>query len=380
MGIAGKYCIAGVGHTAYGKLPGRSAESLSVEAIHNALTDAGIQKTEIDCVLTKAPTSSFEMLFSTRIAEYIGVIPKVTATIDNAGASTATAIVYAATCIEEGLCSAAVVSYGDNPVTGSRKAYSEFGSGDSAPYGLLGAAGHYALIARRYLHEFRKSPADLAPVPLGDRAWAQKNPNAFFRKPLSVSDYLNSRWVIEPFRLLDCCPITDGAAAVVVVSAAHAKNLAKKPVYIAGFGQGHCAAELTSRQSLTTSGALQSGKVAFAMAGIKPREIDFLQLYDPFSIVPPITLEDYGFCAKGEGLDFLAHGKTGPQGSLPMNTSGGLLSETGMPGMQLIVEAVRQLRGECGDRQVKEAEAGVVSNQGGYMTTHATLVLTNNPF
>ena len=186
--------------------------------------------------------------------------------------------------------------------------------------------------------------------------------------------------MVEPFRLLDCCSITDGAAAVVVVSAARARDLAKKPVYIAGFGQGHCAAELTSRQSLTTSGALQSGKVAFAMAGIKPREIDFLQLYAPFSIVPPITLEDYGFCAKGEGLDFLANGKTGPQGSLPMNTSGGLLSETGMPGMQLIAEAVRQLRGECGDRQVKGAEAGVVSNQGGYMTTHATLVLTNNPF
>ncbi len=377
MAISGKYCIVGVGQTAYGKLPGRSAESLTVEALHQALEDAGIAKAEIDCVLTKAPTSDFQMLFSTRIAQFIGVVPKVTATIDNAGASTATALVYAAMCMEEGLCSAAVISYGDNPLTGSRKAYSEFGSGDSAPYGLLGAAGHYALIAQRYLHEFGKSPRDLACVPLGDRAWAQKNPNACFRKPLSLSEYLESRWVVEPFRLFDCCPITDGAAAVVVVPAARASDLPKRPVYIAGFGQGHPAAELTSRQTLTTSGALQSGKTAFGMAGIAPHEVDFLQLYDPFSIVPAITLEDYGFCAKGEGLDFLADGKTAPGGELPMNTSGGLLSETGMPGMQLIVEAVRQLRGECGERQVRDAQVGVVSNQGGYMTTHATLVLTS---
>ncbi len=377
MAIAGKYCIAGVGHTAYGKLPGRSAESLTVEAIHHALADAGVSKGEIDCVLTKAPTSAFQMLYSTRIAECIGVVPKVTATIDNAGASTATAIVYAAMCIEEGLCSAAVVSYGDNPLTGSRTVYSEFGSGDSAPYGLFGAAGHYGLIAQRYLHEFGKSAEDLAVVPISDRAWASKNPNAFFRKPLSLSDYLAARWVVEPFRLFDCCPITDGAAAVVVVPAARANDAAKKPVYIAGFGQGHSAAELTSRETLTVSGAVQSGKVAFTMAGITPREVDFVQLYDPFSIVPAITLEDYGFCAKGEGLDFLADGRAGPHGALPMNTSGGLLSETGMPGMQLIVEAVRQLRGECGDRQVDGAEVGVVSNQGGYMTTHATLVLTN---
>jgi acetyl-CoA acetyltransferase len=377
MAIAGKYCIAGVGHTAYGKLPGRSAESLTVEAIHNALLDSGISKGEIDCVLTKAPTSAFQMLYSTRIAECIGVVPKVTATIDNAGASTATAIVYAAMCIEEGLCSAAVVSYGDNPLTGSRSVYSEFGDGDSAPYGLFGAAGHYGLIAQRYLHEFGKSAEDFAVVPISDRAWALKNPNAFFRKPLSLADYLAARWVVEPFRLFDCCPITDGAAAVVVVPSARANDAAKKPVYIAGFGQGHSAAQLTSRKTLTVSGAVQSGKTAFTMAGITPGEVDFVQLYDPFSVVPAITLEDYGFCSKGEGLDFLADGKTGPHGALPMNTSGGLLSETGMPGMQLIVEAVRQLRGECGDRQVDGAEVGVVSNQGGYMTTHATLVLTN---
>lgn len=379
MGAAGKYCVAGVGQTAYGKLPGRSAESLTVEAIRNALADAGIGKDEIDCVLTKAPTSEFQMLFSTRIADCIGVVPKVTATIDNAGASTATAVAYAAMCIEAGQCSAAVVSYGDNPVTGSRKVYSEFGGAHSIPYGLLGAAGHYALIAQRYLHECGKSPDDLAAVPLGDRAWAQMNPNAYFRKPLTLAECLGARWVVEPLRLFDCCPITDGAAAVVVVPAARARDLAKKPVYLSGFGQGHCAAELTSRTTLTASGALQSGRTAFAMAGITPRDVDFLQLYDPFSIVPPITLEEYGFCARGEGLDFLAHGRTAPQGALPMNTSGGLLSETGMPGMQLIVEAVRQLRGECGDRQVHEAAVGVISNQGGYMTTHATLVLSNHP-
>lgn len=378
MSIAGKYVIAGVGNTKYGKLPGRSSESLTVEAIRNAIQDAGINKREVDAVLTKAPTSNFELLYSTRISEHLGIVPKVTATIDNAGASTASAVAYAAMCIEQGQCSVAVVSYGDNPLTGSRDFYAR-PAGETEAYGMFGAVSGYAMITQRYLHKFGKTSVDLAPIPIGDRKWAGMNPNALFQKPITLEEHQASRYVCEPLHLLDCCPVTDGAAAVVVMSAERAKDLPKKPVYLNGFGQGHSAWELVTREHYTTSGALQAGKTAFGMAGISPKDVDFLQLYGPFSVVPIITLEDYGFCKKGEGCDFVADNKTHPGGALPMNTSGGLLSETGMPGMQLIAEAVRQLRGECGERQVPRHELCVVSNQGGHMTTHATMVLANQP-
>ncbi len=378
MAIRDKYCIAGVGNTRYGKLPGSTAESLTIEAIRNAIEDCGIDKSEIDAVLTKAPTSNFQMLFSARISQDLGLVPAVTATLDAAGASTAALIQYAAMCIEEGLCNVAVVSYGDNPNTGSRASYARAREDDDAAYGMFGAPPNYAMIARRYMYEFGISDHQLGCIPISDRAWATMNPNAVYRTPISHEDRTNSRYVAEPYHLLDCCSITDGAAAAIVVSAERAKDLKQQPVYLRGFGQGHTAWGLPQREQWTTSGAKRSGESAFRIAGMGPEEMDVLELYDPFSIVPIITLEDYGFCKKGEGGAFVEDGKTKPGGSLPMNTSGGLLSETGMPGMQLIVEAVRQLRGECGERQVADARTALVSNQGGVMTTHATLILRND--
>jgi len=378
MPVGNKYCIVGVGNTPYGKLPGRSAESLTVEAIRNAIQDSGIDKNEIDAVLTKAPTSDFQLLFSVRICQQLGIVmPSVTATLDNAGASTASLIQYAAMAIEEGLCNVAVVSYGDNPMTGSRAQYARASESENGAFGFFGAPPGYAMIARRYMAEFGLTDAQLGYVPVSDRAWATMNPNAVFRTPITHEDRANSRYVVEPFHLLDCCPITDGAAAAIVCSVERARDLKQKPVYLRGFGQSHPAWALPQRDQWTTSGAKKSGETAFRMAGLGPADIDLLELYDPFSIVPIITLEDYGFCKKGEGGAFVADGKTLPGGSLPMNTSGGLLSETGMPGMQLIVEAVRQLRGECGDRQVPRARTALLSNQGGHMTTHATLIVSN---
>lgn len=376
MAIRDKYCIVGVGNTRYGKLPGRSAESLTVEAIRNAILDCGIDKNEIDAVLTKAPTSDFHMLFSAQICQDLGIVmPAVTATLDNAGASTASLIQYAAMCMEEGLCHAAVISYGDNPMTGVRAGYARPRVEDDAVYGIFGAPANYAMIARRYMHEYGLTDRQLGAMPISDRTWAAMNDNAVYRTPITHEDRENSRYVVEPFHLLDCCPITDGAAAVVVVPVARARDLAKKPVYLRGFGQGHPAWGLPVREQWTTSGARRSGETAYHMAGMGPGEMDVLELYDPFSIVPIISLEDYGFCKKGEGGAFVEDGKTRPGGTLPMNTSGGLLSETGMPGMQLIAEAVRQLRGECSERQVPNAHTALVSNQGGNMTTHATLIL-----
>ncbi len=369
-----KYCIVGVGNTAYGKLPGETPVTLTVEAIRNAIADCGIDKNEIDAVLTKYPTSNFQGLFSARVAQALGIVPKVTATIDQAGASNVGIITYAMMCIEQGLCEVAVCSYGDNPLTGDRSHYAQPRSAEAA-YGLMGAPPGYALVARRYMHEFGLTHEQMAQVPLTFRAHATKNANAQYQTPVTMDDYMNSRWVAEPFRLLDCCPVTDGAAAVIVCKAERAKDLAKPPVYVMGFGQGHPSWDLPQRATWTTSGAAVAGPIAFRMAGVTPEDIDVAELYDCFSIVPIITLEDYGFCAKGEGGAFISGGRIALGGDLPVNTSGGLLSETGMPGMQLIAEAVRQVRGECGERQVKDAEIAVVSNQGGIMTTHATMIV-----
>ena len=380
MDLRDKYCIAGVGNTAYGKLPGRSAVNLTVEAIRNAIDDCGIDKSEIDGVLTKYPTSNFVSLFSTRVSQALGIVPKVTATLDQAGASNIGLVAYAAMCIEMGLCNAAVVSYGDNPLTGNRLAYGRrpegpsYG-GDEAVAGMSGAPCGYAMIAQRYRYEFGLSDEALGTVATTFRHNATLNPNAQYNEPMSMQDYLNARWVAEPFRLFDCCPVTDGAAAVVVTSSERARSLKKPPVPIMGFGQGHPSWDLAQREQWTTSGAAVSGPIAFKMAGIGVEDVDFAELYDCFTIVPIVTLEDYGFCKKGEGPDFIGGGRIGLTGDLPLNTSGGLLSETGMPGMQLIAEAVRQLRGEAGARQVNAPEIGVVSNNGGVMTTHATMVL-----
>lgn len=372
-----KYCIVGVGNTRYGRLPGSTAVSLTVEAVRNAIADCGIDKSEIDGVLTKYPTSNFQGLFSARVAEALGIVPRVTATIDQAGASNIGLIGYAMWCIETGQCNVAVCTYGDNPLTGNRAAYSR-PRGENAAYGFFGAPSGYAMVAQRYRYEYGLKDEQLGAVAITFRKHAALNENAQYRKPLTMEEYLNARYVAEPFRLNDCCPVTDGAAAVIVTSAERARDLKQRPVYISGIGQSHPAWDLPQRENWTTTGAAISGPAAFRMADITPADVDVVQFYDCFTIVPILTLEDYGFCKKGEGAAFVEGGeRIDFGGELPMNTSGGLNSETGMPGMQLIVEGVRQLRGQCGPRQVEGARVCVVSNQGGILTTHATLVLRN---
>ena len=369
-----RYCIAGAATTRFGKVPGVTPLGFTVEAAKLALDDAGLQPAEVDAVLCKYPPTGFQSLWAHRVAQALGVQPKVCATIDQAGATNIGLVQYAMMCIEAGLCSVAVCCYGDNPLSGPRGTYGR-ARGTDAAYGLFGVAAAYAMIAQRHMVEFGTTSRQLGAVAVSTRRWASLNPNAHMREPITIEDHQNSRFVAAPLRLLDCCLVSDGGAAVVVTSAERARSLKKRPVYIMGVGQHHVAWDVPSRPTLTTSGAKVSGELAFRMAGIGPQDVDVLELYDCFTIVPIITLEDYGFCAKGEGGAFVEDGKTAPGGPLPMNTSGGLLSESGMAGMQLIVEAVRQLRGECGERQVKDPEIALVSGQGGVMHTHATLVL-----
>ncbi|MFT6579761.1 MAG: acetyl-CoA acetyltransferase [Alphaproteobacteria bacterium] len=375
--LSQRYCIVGVGHTAYGKNPGVSQIAHNVFAIRAALDDAGLTTDDLDGVLTKAPSSTFPMLWAPKVAEALRVEPNFVGTLDQAGASNIGLIQYAISAIEMGQASVVAISYGDNPRTGSRASYARAKSGDGAVAGLFGAPSSYAMVAQRRMHEYGTTKEQLAHVAMTHRHHASMNDNAQFRDPITMDDYLDARWVAEPFGLLDCCPVSDGGAAYIITTEERARDMAKTPVYINGIGQSHPSWEFFRRPNMAASGAAVSGKMAFETAGIEPEDVDFCEIYDCFTIVPIITLEEYGIVERGEGGEFYQAGHTRIGGKLPCNTSGGLLSETGMPGTQLVVQGVRQLRGECGERQVEGAQTGLVSQQGGILTTHATMILSN---
>jgi len=372
--MRGQVVVAGIGNTAFGKLPGRSTLSLNIEAIRKALADARVEKSMIDGLFVKFPTSKFEMMYGQKLAEAMGIVPRIGGVWDQGGASNISMMGYAAMAIQAGQCEVAVVCLADNPATGTRQAY-EKAWGDDSVFGWFGTPASYAMIARRHMGEFGTTSDQLGAIAIACRKHGANNPNAQLRKPLTLEQYRASRLIAAPLRRDDCCLVSDGAAAVVLMSAARAKSLGvEKPVPILGFGQGQTSWEVAQRQDLTSTAAEVSAKTAFAMAGIEPKDIDVAQIYDCFTIAALMTLEAYGFCAKGKGGQFVQDGQIEIGGVLPINTSGGLLSETGMPGLQLVLEGVRQMRGESVN-QVRGARKCVVSNQGGIMHTHSTLVL-----
>lgn len=372
--LSGKAVIAGIGHTAFGKLAGRDTVSLNIEAIRKALADAGVEKNQVDGLFVKAPTSKFEMMYAQKLAEAMALQPRVGGVWDHGGASTNSMIGHAAMAIEAGQCEIAVVALADNPATGSRQAY-EKAWGDDAVFGWFGTPAGYAMIAQRHMQQYGTPNDGLGAIAVACRRHGASNPNAQLRKPITLEQYRQSRLVVEPLRRDDCCLVSDGAAAVVVMSAQRAKAMkVAKPVSVLGFGQGQTSWEVAQRPDLTTTAARISAETAFRMAGLKPSDIDVAQLYDCFTIVSLMTLEDYGFCAKGQGGHWVQGGRIELGGELPLNTSGGLLSETGMPGLQLVLEGVRQLRGESVN-QVNNARRCIVSGQGGVMHSHSTLIL-----
>ena len=372
--LSGKAVIAGIGHTAFGKLAGRNTISLNIEAIRNALADAGVEKQQVDGLLVKAPTSNFEMMYAQKLADAMALVPRVGGVWDHGGASTNSMIGYAAMAIASGQCEIAVVALADNPATGSRHAY-EKARGDDAVFGWFGTPAGYAMIAQRHMQQYGTPNDGLGAVAVAARRHGAANPHAQLRKPITLEQYRESRLVVQPLRRDDCCLVSDGAAAVVVMSAERAKAMKiAMPIPILGFGQGQTSADVALRPDLTTTAARLASETAFRMAGLAPKDIDVAQLYDCFTIVPLMTLEDYGFCAKGQGGHWVQGGRIEVGGELPINTSGGLLSETGMPGLQLVLEAVRQLRGTSVN-QVKNARKCIVSGQGGVMNSHSSLIL-----
>lgn len=379
----GRTAIVGAADSAVGVVPGRGATGLCVDAILAALADAGLGRTAVDGLVTLNPLAEPYAYHAEAIAEYLQVQPRYCMSVATGGGTTIAALHQAASAIASGLCQTVVVAMADSLRSGvsrERAAAMQASTGHpqfEVPYGAPVAA-HYALIARAYMHEYGATEADFAGVAVATRAHAARNPAAQMRVPITVEDVLASRPVADPLKLLDCSLVSDGGAAVVLTSAARAKERRHPPVWLLGVGEGHAHEHLMQARSLTTSAAVESGRRAFAMAGLRPADVAFAELYDCFTPVVLIELEDLGFCAKGEAGAFVASGATAPGGGLPVNTHGGLLSHAhpGHPGTMLAVtEAVRQVRGTAGERQVPNAAVGLVHAQGGVMSSHATLLL-----
>lgn len=376
MNSSGRHVIAGIGHTAFGKLPGRDAVSLNVEACRAALADAGIDKSAVDAVFVKVPTSSHPFMFGQTVSAALGITPRIGGAWDQGGAANITLLSFAVMAIEAGQCEVALVCYADNPRSGNRAVYAR-PRGDDAAYGWFSTAAGYAMVQRRHMLEFGTPPEAFGAVAMACRNHGAGNPHAQLRKPLAMDEYLASPWVVDPLRRDDCALVSDGGAAIVVMSAERARALGvPAPVPVLGFGHGQTSFELPQRAELTRTEAARAAHTAFEMAGAKPQDVDVAQLYDCFTVTVLMTLEDYGFCRRGEVARFVADGALAHGGRLPLNTSGGLLSETGMPGLQLVLEGVRQMRGTA-RLQVPGAKLCLVSNQGGTMHTHATLLLGN---
>ena len=374
--MKGDTVIAGIGRTAFGKLPGRSTVSLNVEACRAALADAGVEKERVDAIFVKTPTSKRELMYAQKLSEALGLRPRIAVATDQGGAANVTNIMMASLAIAAGQCEVALVCYADNPKSGDRAVYAR-PRGDDAAYGWFSTAAGYAMIQRRYAHDHGVPDEAFGAVAVAARRHGAANPAAQLRKPLSMDEYMASPMLVEPMRRDDVCLVSDGAAALLVMSARRARELGiAKPVPILGIGEGQASWEPYLRPTITSTEAAVSAATAFRMAGLTPAEVDVVQLYDCFTVTVLMTLESYGFCKPGQAAAFVRGGTLESGGALPCNTSGGLLAETGMPGLQLVQEAVRQMRGDA-ILQVPHARVAVVSNQGGTMHTHGTLILGN---
>jgi len=376
-GLRGQAAIVGAALAGLGEAPGRSSEDIAVEASVKALAEAGLTTRHVDAVFGSLPGNA-NPLSALLIAEMLGIQPKFTDNNRTGGSTFLSYTLMAAMALKEGLCETALIFYGSNQRTASGKLISSVKPfAYEAPYAPIFPATSYALAASRHMHQYGTTREQLAAVAVAARAWANLNPQAFMRGPLSVADVLASRMVSSPLTVRDCCLVTDGGAALVMTTAARARHLPKKPVYLLGAAAATTHMSIVSMPDLTQTAAIDSGRRAFEMAGLAPRDIDVVELYDAFTINTILFLEDLGFCKKGEGGAFVASGAIAPGGALPVNTNGGGLScvHPGMYGLFTLVEAVQQLRGEAGARQVAGAELALCHGSGGVLSSQVTNIL-----
>ena len=382
MSLSRKVAIVGVDESdEIGICEGKTALMLHAEAARNALRDAGLALSDVDGLLTAGPSVM-------QLAEYLGIQPSFFDSTTVGGSSFVIEVEHAAAAIEAGLCSVALITHGEMGYSARRGRASRGGGPRMAdpesaqaqfelPYGLGPAPSAYSLAATRHMHQYGTTHEQLAEVAVAARKWAQLNPKAFVRDPLTIDDVLSSRWISYPFHLLDCCLVTDAGGACVIVGADRARELAKQPVWLLGSGEATTHGSLLNNPDITQTPARYSGERAFKMAGLTRADIDVVEVYDSFTYTALVTIEELGFCEKGEGGPFLSNQRSAPGGDFPMNTNGGGLSYThpGMYGMFLIIEAVRQARGECGDRQVANAKTVLVNGTGGSLSSTGTLIL-----
>jgi len=372
----GAAAIVGVAESDLGEVAaGMSVIDLMAQGVQRALADCGLTLADVDGVFAAAGQSRMP---TTALCEYLRLVPRYQDCTMTGGSSFMTHVAHAQAAIEAGLCEVAVIAYGSTQRSTGRKntAPRELNPYET-PYRPVTPATAYALAASRHMHQYGTTREQLAQIAVAARQWALLNPAAWEKTPLSVEQVLGSRMVSSPLTVRDCCLVTDGGGALVMTSAARAKALRKPPAFVLGTGEIISHQNISSMPDLTVTGAATSGAQAYTMAGLKPRDIDVVMVYDAFTITTLLFLEDLGFCPKGEGGRFIADGAIAPGGRLPVNTNGGGLSycHPGMYGLFVLMEAVRQLRGECGARQVQDCETAIAHGNGGVLSSQSTVVL-----
>jgi acetyl-CoA acetyltransferase len=379
--------IVGLGVTATGKVYGRSSASFAAEAVRLAVADAGLELNDVDGLIIANGVSGGVAL---RLARDLGLRDlRLLTQMNSAGATAITQVQTAAMAVATGLAETVVCVHADAPLQDpslpSGEVYRRATEQQRPPgFAAMAIAGQgrgpnygYALAAQRHMTRFGTTSEQLGAIAVAQRQWATMNPRARFRDPITLADHQASRWVVEPLHLLDCCMVSNGGIAVVVTSVERARDLARPPVHLLGAGQAHPGYSMDHGCDFgIVTGAALAGPTAMSMAGIQPSDVDVCEIYDCYTYTALVTLEDYGFCGKGEGGPFVEDGRLGPGGSLPTNTGGGQLSSYYLWGMTPLSEAVLQARGEAGDRQVPTHDVVLVSGNGGLLDYHATLVLS----
>ena len=382
-GLKGEVAIVGAADTAVGKLPGRTPAELCAEAALAALADAGIDKSQVDGLVTCNAMAQPMLYHAEAMAEYLQIFPRYCISVGAGGGTTFSIFHHAASAIVTGMADVILISMADSLRSGLTREQAMLVQSSTGhpqfeqPYGPTVPA-YYALIAQAHMAQYGTTQSQFAEIAVAARAWAARNPAAQMREPITVGDVLASRMIADPLHLLDCSLVSDGGSAIIMTSAERARDFPHAPVYLLGAGEGHSHEHISQARDLTTSAARESGTRAYAMAGVGPGDVDLAQLYDCFTPTVLLELEDLGFCEKGEGGAFAESGALMPGGSLPVNTHGGLLSHChpGNPGsMFALTESVWQLRHSAGERQVADAQLALVHAQGGIMSSHTTLIL-----
>jgi acetyl-CoA acetyltransferase len=379
--------IVGIGESRVGRLRGLSALRLTLEAARAAIQDAGVTGAALDGVLTRNLDMDVTYMHSQLVAKHLGLKPRFTTDINLGGATAIAMLEQAALLIATGVCRLVLCAYGENRRTSwavARHGRIKMGNEDFEEcYGLTWGMGPHALAAQRHMHVFGTTSRQLGMIAVAQRHYASQNPNADLRTPLSLEEYERSPLLIAPLRKYDLAYLFDGGAAIVVAALSWAREHTACPVAVVGLGQAHSGEHIgycANMVTATTTPARQSGAEAFQAAGVGPQDIDLALLYDDTTYGVLVQLEDYGFCPKGEGGSFVEAGHLGPEGTLPVNSHGGNLSQAHLDGMSHIVEAVRQLRGLAGPCQVPGASVALVSGFGGVFAASATAILATMDF